>query len=86
MIAVKKYACPCCGFFTLDREPPGTYAICPVCYWEDDGLQFDNPMRRGGANKVSLEEARENFRKFGWAQEHVKEYVRPPHKDEYSPS
>jgi Cysteine-rich CPCC len=29
------YACPCCGFLTLDER--GGYDICPVCFWEDDG-------------------------------------------------
>ncbi|WP_322745805.1 CPCC family cysteine-rich protein [Paenibacillus donghaensis] len=23
-----KYSCPCCGYKTLDYEPPGTYDIC----------------------------------------------------------
>ena len=35
-----RYACPCCGFLTLDEAPPGTFAICPVCFWEDDDVQF----------------------------------------------
>src|SRR5687768_4161600 len=29
------FACPCCGYHTLDREPPGSLAVCPVCYWQD---------------------------------------------------
>jgi hypothetical protein len=57
-----RYACPCCGFLTLSQEPPGTYLFCEVCAWEDDGVQFRDPTYRGGANKVSLNEARENFR------------------------
>ncbi len=85
MPGTERYLCPCCGFFTLKEEPPGTYRICPVCYWEDDFLQFEDPSRRGGANGISLEEARRNFRAFGWAKEHCKEYVRAPHKDEYPP-
>ncbi|MDR2992886.1 MAG: hypothetical protein LBV11_03505, partial [Bacillus cereus] len=23
-----KYTCPCCGYRTLEEEPPGTYEIC----------------------------------------------------------
>lgn len=86
MSGAEKYPCPCCGFYTLVEKPPGTYNICPVCYWEDDLLQFKEPSRRGGANGVSLEEARRNFRAFGWAKERSKEYVRPPHADEYPPT
>lgn len=35
-----KYTCPCCGYKTLDEEPTDTYAICKICFWEDDGVQF----------------------------------------------
>ena len=34
-VSDKKYACPCCGFRTLDDR--GGDDICPVCFWEDDG-------------------------------------------------
>ena len=61
----KEYPCPCCGQLTLEEKPPGTYLICRVCHWEDDPVQFDDPSYTGGANRVSLEQARENFRAFG---------------------
>lgn len=57
-----KYPCPCCGFYTLDNEPPGAYQICLVCWWEDDNVQFHDPDYRGGANRESLNEARAAFR------------------------
>ncbi|MEH7657210.1 CPCC family cysteine-rich protein, partial [Bacillus velezensis] len=34
-----KYTCPCCGYRTIEEEPPGTYEICNICYWEDDEVQ-----------------------------------------------
>jgi hypothetical protein len=43
-----RFACPYCGSLTLDEEPPGTYAICPVRFWEDDLVQFQNPDYEGG--------------------------------------
>ncbi|MBJ8192719.1 hypothetical protein JDS79_38930, partial [Bacillus cereus] len=49
-----KYTCPCCGYKTLNDEPPGTYDICEICFWEDDGIQFADPDYDGGANIVSL--------------------------------
>ncbi len=58
---MKKYICPCCGNYTLDEEPPGTYEICKICYWEDDDFQYKNPDYDGGANLLSLNKARENF-------------------------
>ena len=59
------FGCPCCGTPGLSEEPPGTFEICVVCHWEDDGVQFHDPSFRGGANRVSLSEARSNYREFG---------------------
>jgi hypothetical protein len=73
-----RFACPCCGFLTLSQEPPGTYAICEVCFWEDDGVQFRDPDYRGGANKVSLTEARENFKVEAVSESRFKLKVRSP--------
>ena len=53
-----RFACPCCERYTLDEPPPGTYDICDACGWEDDGIQFDDPEYRGGANEESLADAR----------------------------
>lgn len=56
-----KYTCPCCGYKTLDEEPPGTYDICTICFWEDDGVQFDDPDWEGGANLPSLRQAQKTL-------------------------
>lgn len=64
MLDKMKYRCPCCGNLTLD-DRPGTFDICPVCYWEDDILQKDNPEYEGGANGISLIKAIENYKKYG---------------------
>jgi hypothetical protein len=77
-----RYPCPCCGYLTLDEAPPDTYAICKVCFWEDDGVQFRDPDREGGANGVSLNQARRNFREHGVSELRFKAHVRPPLPDE----
>jgi hypothetical protein len=79
------YPCPCCGFLTLDEQPPDTFIICPVCCWEDDGLQLSVPDLHRGANDVSLNEARENFRRFGYSAPKDATHVRPPRPEEYPP-
>lgn len=55
------HPCPCCGFRTLPDPERGSYEICGVCNWEDDGVQFDDPGSRGGANGNSLNEHRRAF-------------------------
>lgn len=72
------YACPCCGFLTLNEEPPGTWQICPVCRWEDDLLQFGDPSHANGANEVSLEQARTNYVSFGAKDQPSRQHARAP--------
>ena len=81
----KRYKCPCCGFRTLVHEPPGTFEICPVCRWEDDNVQFDDPNYVGGANHVNLSQARQNFKEFGASELQLKSKVRPPTTEEKEP-
>lgn len=75
-----KYTCPCCGFKTLDEEPPGTFDICEICFWEDDNIQFDDPDYEGGANVPSLRQAQKNFHEFGAYRKDRLEFVRKPHR------
>ena len=78
----RRFACPCCGYLTLVEPPTGTYDICTVCFWEDDGVQFRDLDYEGGANKVSLNQARENFQRHGVSEIRFKRYVRPPRPEE----
>ncbi len=71
---MKKFKCSCCNNFTLESKPPGTFEICPVCYWEDDNVQFEDPDYEGGANEVSLNRARENYIKTGVSSEKYLKY------------
>lgn len=51
--------CPCCGKHTITSL--GEYEICDVCGWEDDPIQSAKPDYAGGANKLSLHEARREW-------------------------
>jgi hypothetical protein len=53
--------CPSCGFLAFFGTEYGSYEICPVCAWEDDAVQLNNPASDGGANHVSLIESQENI-------------------------
>jgi hypothetical protein len=79
---MNRYKCPCCGKLTLTTEPPGSYELCPVCYWEDDGVQYDDPEYAGGANRESLNAARANYKEFGAASRTALAHVRPPSSEE----
>ena len=55
-----KHPCPCCGQLTIDD--PGSWEICDVCGWEDDPLQGDDPDYWGGANSMSLNQAKDAYK------------------------
>ncbi len=74
------YRCPCCGYYTLPGS--GNYEICPVCFWEDDPIQEDDPALCDGANKVCLNEARDNYEKYGACEERFVPHVRAPYDEE----
>jgi len=48
----ESYICPVCGKYTF--EYAGDFDICPVCNWEDDLCQLENPDEEDCANHMSL--------------------------------
>jgi len=48
--------CVVCGS-EVDR-----FDICDKCGWQDDGVQNADPNYKGGANKMSLIEARKAYK------------------------
>jgi hypothetical protein len=75
------YPCPCCGYVVFD-EPPGSYDICPICFWEDDISQLRFVEMGGGANRASLVEAQRNYASFGCSERRLLAHVRPPSASE----
>jgi len=73
-----RYRCPCCGYRTL--QTPDSLALCPVCWWEDDGQEdLDAEEVRMTVNgDLSLEEARRFFANCGAAHPRFLPYVRQP--------
>jgi hypothetical protein len=65
VLPVERFECPCCGNLTLEEPAPGTWLICDICHWEDDPIQFDDIDCEGGANRVSLRQARKFYRTIG---------------------
>lgn len=75
------YPCPCCGYLVFD-EPPGSYYICPYCFWEDDRYQLEYATTHDGVpNNVTLLEAQRNYQRFGACLEDMRPHVRKPPPD-----
>ncbi len=76
------YHCPCCRYPTLTTR--GSYEICEVCFWEDDGQDnHDAHKIRGGPNgDLSLTMARDNFLSYGACEKEMEVNVRKPSKIE----
>jgi hypothetical protein len=63
MSKYKSVQCPCCDYYSLSDK--GEYSICKVCFWEDDGLDIDSLDTSSSPNRMTLREARANFKSFG---------------------
>lgn len=60
-----EHQCPCCDYFSLHSR--GSYDICPVCYWEDDGHGLKQIDEVSPQNHITLRRARLNFQRCGAA-------------------
>lgn len=79
---MSNFPCPVCEYLTLPDR--GMYSICPVCFWEDDGVGESPDWVEivCGPNHVSFIEARENFKILGAAEPDMVEFVREPLPEE----
>ncbi|MBW4600813.1 MAG: hypothetical protein KME29_14735 [Calothrix sp. FI2-JRJ7] len=68
----KLYPCPCCGYLTLESQPPGTNLFCPICFWVDEA-ENSNWI---GNRFLSLRQAQLNFIEFGACDQEWLSYVR----------
>ena len=55
-----KLRCPVCNKYYFTSL--NSYEICPICNWENDLLQNNNPDLSEGANKLNLKQAIEKYR------------------------
>lgn len=80
----KRYACPCCGYYTFPAPKEEAIAyICPVCFWENDVFdpEPDAPSDENGG--MALLEGWENYKKWGAVQENFIRHIRKPLPEEY---
>lgn len=60
MAVQNKIKCGCCGQYTIEEE--GTMESCEVCGWMQDPYQEKHTDRPGGANIMSLNEAKKAYK------------------------
>ena len=76
------FPCPCCGYFMFE-EPPNSYDICEICFWEDDALQLEFATTLdGGANTTTLAEAQRTFADIGASTARLAAHVRKPNAND----
>ena len=66
LISENMKQCPCCEHYSLAER--GKCLVCPVCFWEDDCLDPENPDWDEASDlndDMNLRQARINFEKFG---------------------
>lgn len=80
---MKKYPCPCCGYYTypVPAEEDCGY-ICPVCFWENDPFIASDRMQSDSNHGMTLRTAKSNYLKYGACEKEMRCYVRPPEDDE----
>ncbi|MCC3157091.1 hypothetical protein LJ737_07565 [Hymenobacter sp. 15J16-1T3B] len=72
---VRKQACACCGYKTIERA----LEICYVCWWQQDHYQEEvDTNDADGPNYVSIEVARENYRQLGACEKEFVKDAKPP--------
>ncbi|MDT0124681.1 CPCC family cysteine-rich protein [Paenibacillus sp. RRE4] len=79
---MKRLQCPCCYNFTIEAEEEVIVDICDVCFWQFDSVAHSNPQINIGANHITLNQARENYKKFGVCKPQFKNMVRKPLQEE----
>lgn len=54
------HSCPVCGKYVFEEYD--SFYICPICNWEDDAYQEEHSDYEGGANCLSLNQARQAYK------------------------
>lgn len=75
---IENSPCPCCDYLTIPNKGYALAYICPICMWEIDLFINSDDESSDQNHGLSIKEARENYKKYGAAQEILKQYCREP--------
>ncbi len=80
-----KIKCPCCGYYSIDSEDEVITDICEICLWQYDWVSHKYPNKIIGPNKISLNQAKSNYKLYGVSKEVYigKNLNRAPKEDEF---
>jgi hypothetical protein len=81
-VIIVRIQCPCCGYYTIDSDYEVIVDICEVCFWQYDEVAHDRPETMKGANSVTLNQARKNYKEFGACEQRFIDKVREPFPEE----
>ncbi len=76
-------ACPCCGYITIPNKGDALAYICPVCFWEIDPFIKSDNEPSDLNHRLTLIQAKKNYKKFGAVTSYLKQYCREPIATEY---
>ena len=62
---MERIMCPCCRNYTIESDDEVIVDICEVCFWQYDLAAQKQPDVNIGANGLSLNEARKNYKQYG---------------------
>jgi len=79
---IAKKPCHCCGYFTIESKEEIIDDICEVCFWQYDIEAHNEPNISMGANNISLNQAKINYKKFAASEKRFIKVVRKPLNDE----
>ena len=79
--------CPCCDYYTISMDETQDIIIdfCEVCGWQYDVAGILKPDRAIGPNRISLNEARENYRLYQASEKRLvgTKWIRNPLPEEF---
>lgn len=76
------YPCPCCGYLSLPEHiDDRAYDICPVCFWEYDGIETDE--RYSSPNHMTLGEGKSNYQLFSVSEKRLEKNKDQSSEDKY---
>ena len=74
-----RFKCPCCGNYSFEDEEAALNGLCKICFFQNDEVCADYPDKAMGPNKVSLNQAKLNYQRFGVSEKRFANCVRKPY-------